>query len=79
MFPIEKCIMVFRSCINSSQSADLNVRIMYEINGKNTKLVLSTHFLNRTQTWLSVKTSLYSYIHSSFVSLFCIAEMGTTL
>ena len=79
MFPIEKCIMVFRSCINSSQSADLNVRIMYEVNGKNTKLVLGTHFLNRTQIWLSIKTSLYSYIHSFFVSLFCIAEMGTTL
>ena len=63
---MEKCIMVFRSYINSSQSADLNVRIMYEVNGKNTKLVLGTHFLNRTQIWLSVETSLYSYIHSFF-------------
>ena len=75
--------MVFRSYINRSQSADLNVRIMYEVNEKNAKLVhyfvLGTHFLNRTQTWLSIKTSLRSYIHSFFVSLFCIAEMGTTL
>ena len=59
--------------INSSQNADLNIRIMYEVNGKNTKLVhylvLGTHFLNRTQTWLSIKTSLYSHIHSFFVSL----------
>ena len=65
--------MVFRSYINSSQSADLNIRIMYEVNGKNTKLVhylvLGTHFLNRTQTWLSIKTSLYSHIHSFFLSL----------
>ena len=65
--------MAFRSYINSSQSAGLNIRIMYEVNGKNTKLVhyfvLGTHFLNRTQTWLSIKTALYSYIHSFFVSL----------
>ena len=75
--------MAFRSYINSSQNADLNIRIMYEVNGKNTKLVhyfvLGTHFLNRTQTWLSIKTGLYSYIHSFFGVTFCIAEMGTTL
>ena len=75
IFPMEKCIMVFRLYINSSQSADLNIRIMCEVNGKNTKFVhnfvLGTHFLNRTQTWLSIRTSLYSYIHSFFCHFLC--------
>ena len=68
--------------INSSQNADLNVRIMHEVNRKNSELVhyfvLDTHFLSKTQVSLSTKTNLYSYIHS-FLSLFCTAEMGTTL
>ena len=58
--------------INSSKNADLNVRIMHEVNRKNSELVhyfvLDTHFLNRTQVSLSIKTNLYSYIHSCFVT-----------
>lgn len=58
--------------INSSQNTDLNVRIMHEVNRKNSELVhysvLDTHFLSRTQASLSFKMNLYSYIHSYFVT-----------
>ena len=83
IFPMEKCIMAFSSYVNSSQSTDLNIRIMYEVNGKNTKLVhyfvLGTHFLNRTQTWLSIKTGLYSYIHSFFLCHFLYSRDGQNI
>ena len=58
--------------IHSSQNADLNVRIMHEVNRKNSELVhyfvLDTHFLSKTQVSLSIKMNLYSYIHSLFVT-----------
>ena len=58
--------------INSSQNAGLNVRIMHEVNRKNSELVhyfvLDTHFLSKTQVSLSIKMNLYSYIHSFFVT-----------
>lgn len=53
-----------KGLINSSQNADLNVRIMHEVNRKNSELVhysvLDTHFLSRTQASLSFKMNLYS-------------------
>ena len=60
--------------INSSQNADLNVRIMHEVNRKNSELVhyfvLDTHFLSRTQVSLAKHQNesifIYTFIFCHF-------------
>ena len=60
--------------INSSQNAGLNVRIMHEVNRKNSELVhyfvLDTHFLSRTQVSLAKHQNesifIYTFIFCHF-------------
>ena len=71
--------MVFRSYINSSQSADLNVRIIWK-KYKTCSLLCVRYTFLKQDTNMAKHQNCSIFIYTfNFRVTFCIAEMGTTL